>query len=204
MNNIDVIFYINLAKRTDRNHHFLEEIVKLCDDTTKVHRIDAVYNKIGILGCVKSHIKALEEFEKNPEWETCIIFEDDFTFRNNNKEENNAHLAKCFQEKWDVIILAHNNLKFEDTNYSEIKKVTFAQTTSGYCVQKKFVPVLKNNFKESERDLEATGEANYWNALDVHWSKIQSPHNWFTTIPSIGHQYSNYSDIEKQFAVRNC
>jgi GR25 family glycosyltransferase involved in LPS biosynthesis len=157
-----------------------------------------VYNKIGALGCTKSHIKALEEFEKNPKWKTCIIFEDDFTFRSDNKEENNTQLANCFQESWDIILLGYNALESQDIDNTNVKKVISAQTSSGYCVHKKFVHILKNNFKESEHSIESIGQVIHWNALDIYWKNIQPQHNWFTTIPSLGYQYSNYSDIEKK------
>ncbi len=95
MEQIDVIFYINLEQRTDRKEHFLQEMKKFCVDESKIVRIDAVYNAIGALGCTKSHIKALEQFMENPAWKTCIVFEDDFTFYNTSVEHNTG-LLKSF------------------------------------------------------------------------------------------------------------
>ena len=204
MDKIDVIFYINLEKRADRNQHFLEEIGKLCTDVSKIRRIDAVYNNIGALGCAKSHIKANEEFEQNPEWETCIIFEDDFSFRNNVNEENNAQLAICLLQNWDIILLAHSCLQWQNTNNDNIKKVISAQTTSGYCLQKRFVPILKKVFQESEKSIETMCMVDYWNAIDIHWKTIQPEHNWFTTIPSLGYQYANFSDVENKDVNYKC
>ena len=42
MNHIDAILYINLSYRVDRNEHILQELSKLCQDQSKIHRIDAI------------------------------------------------------------------------------------------------------------------------------------------------------------------
>jgi len=78
MEYIDAILYINLEHRKDRNEHILNEIHKICTDNSKIHRIDAIKNDNGALGCGLSHIKALEYAVKN-EWKTVLILEDDFT-----------------------------------------------------------------------------------------------------------------------------
>ena len=89
MEQVDVIFYINLESRTDRKEHFLKEIKKLCIDECKIIRIDAVKHSNGALGCTKSHIKALDLFMANPLWDTCMVFEDDFTFYDTSFKNNN-------------------------------------------------------------------------------------------------------------------
>ena len=95
MEQVDVIFYINLESRIDRNIHFLAEIKKLCIDECKIIRIDAIKDSNGALGCTKSHIKALELFMANPLWDTCMVFEDDFTFFDTSFKNNNE-LIKTF------------------------------------------------------------------------------------------------------------
>ena len=47
---VDVIFYINLQSRPDRNQHFLKEITKLYEEKTKIVRIDAIYHENGAIG----------------------------------------------------------------------------------------------------------------------------------------------------------
>jgi hypothetical protein len=42
-NNFDVLYYINIAHRTDRKQHLLEELSKTDIDHNKINRIDAVY-----------------------------------------------------------------------------------------------------------------------------------------------------------------
>jgi hypothetical protein len=59
MDYIDAVFYINLESRVDRKDHFLQEVQKLTD-RSKVHRINAVRDANGALGCTLSHIKTLK------------------------------------------------------------------------------------------------------------------------------------------------
>lgn len=108
MEQVSVIFYINLESRTDRKEHFLNEIKKLCIDESKIIRIDAVKDSNGALGCTKSHIKALELFMENPLWDTCIIFEDDYTFYDTNITNNNERLKLFFSSftDWGILLLA--------------------------------------------------------------------------------------------------
>ena len=140
MEEVDVIFYINLEKRADRKEHFLEEMKKFCVDESKIVRIDAVYNTNGALGCTKSHIKALEQFMANPAWLTCIIFEDDFTLYDTNLENNTGLLKKFFMNftDWGMLLLASNQNRSpsKDTHVEGIKEVVYSQTTSGYCIHK--------------------------------------------------------------------
>ena len=154
MDNIDIIFYINLLSRPDRKEHFMNEITKLTDDMTKIHRIDAVYNDIGALGCTQSHIKALELFIANPEWKTCLIFEDDFTFRSNDPDVNNSLLTTLFKEIPDIecfnLAASPYSIKYAPTSNENIKKALSIQTTSGYGVAKSFALTLLQNYIESK------------------------------------------------------
>ena len=208
MTNIDVIFYINLESRTDRNAHFLSEIPKLCTDSSKIVRIDAVYHPLGMLGCSLSHIKALELFESNPSWNTCMILEDDFTLRNDSITANNAQLSSFFKEfpNWDMLTLAFNpaTIKLEPIHNSHVVKVLETWTTSGYCVTKSFLPKLKQNFIESATFLYNSGKITHEYALDVYWNRLQPNVNWYAITPSIGYQYASYSDINHVYANHGC
>ena len=206
MDYIDAVFYINLESRPDRKDHFLQEISKLCD-TTKVHRIDAVWNTNGALGCTMSHIKTLETFLTNPDWNACIVLEDDFTFRNSDISYNNSSLNSVFQNfpDWDCCMLAAGiyGITFWNTTIETVKKVHSAQTSSGYCVTRKFAPTLLANLKESRDSMIKNGRLHE-NCLDQYWKKIQPHCNWYVILPSLGYQYGNYSDIEQVFTNYGC
>ena len=207
MENIDVIFYINLESRVDRKEHFLNEISKLCRDVSKIVRIEAVKNNNGALGCAMSHCKALEMFIENQHWDTCIIFEDDFTFYKSEIDYNNNKMMTLFNKfpNWDCCLLAAGvtGLKLKDTSCDAIKKVISAQTTSGYCVTRQFAPTLLKNFCEAKDDMTKNGK-RHTNHIDQHWKLLQPFSNWYAIDPLLGHQYENYSDIEKKTIKYGC
>lgn len=195
MDNIDVVLYINLKHRTDRDAHFLKEICKLTTDLSKVQRIDAIYEKRGYIGCTKSHIKALDLFISNPEWNRCLICEDDFTLRCCDLSTNNGILSELTnQDNWDVILMAYNLLESSPTTTPSVVRVLSAQTTSGYCLQKSFALTLRTNYQESLEHY----------ALDQFWKQLQPRYNWFTTIPSLGFQCESFSDIEMRNVDYKC
>jgi len=208
MDNIDSIIYINLKHRTDRNSHILEEIKKICTDESKIHRIDALYIiDNGALGCSTSHISALEYILEHPEFNNCLILEDDFTFISDNIDENNSTISHFFKDfpNFDCCNLAFNDqcLKYTDTHIDNIKRIFFSLSSSAYIISTKFVPKLLENLKESVNDKIDNGNYNR-NNLDVHWSNLMKISNWYITKPRLGYQYDNYSDIEKHDVVYGC
>ena len=208
MEQIDVIFYINLEHRTDRKDHFLSEIKKLCTDETKVVRIDAIPNSIGAAGCTASHIKAMETFQAHPEWKTCILFEDDFTFASADLGHNNAHIRLAMTEfsDWDVISLAYNGYTdyiVQDTHTPFIKRVIQHQTASGYILNKRCLRSMISTFQEAFQLLSRHGN-NYEYCHDMYWRKLQLTRKWYCVSPALGYQYGSYSDIENQFKDYKC
>jgi GR25 family glycosyltransferase involved in LPS biosynthesis len=201
MNNIDVIFYINLEHRIDRNEHFLNEIKKLCEDSHKIKRIDGVINDNGILGCALSHINTIQEFINHTEWQTCLIFEDDFTFHRSNLSQNNE-ILECFFtnfEEWDICCLSYNPCAciYNDTHYPGVKKAIETQSACGYLLHKKFASILLDTFQKSKYHLEQGGVHSSYSP-DMFWKSIQKKHNWYILKPDLGCQYDNYSNISKK------
>jgi GR25 family glycosyltransferase involved in LPS biosynthesis len=208
MENIDAILYINLAHRSDRNVHILNEIKKLCTDESKIHRIDAIHNKKdGALGCSMSHIKVLEYILEHPEWNNCLVLEDDFTFKSDNIEENNKTLDSFFKEfpNFDCCNITFNPGvgKYENTNIDIIKHLYYTYTTSGYIITKTFLPILLRNFRESVNDRIIYGEKAS-NCIDVHWCNLMPVSKWYVFIPPLGFQCDGYSDITKRFESHKC
>ena len=202
--NIDAIIYINLEHRTDRKEHILSEIKKICQDTSKIHRIDAVKKDIGAIGCGLSHIKALEYALIHQEWNTILILEDDFTFKSESGIEIQDSINELLTFNLDVGILAScYNYVCSNTSRSSIKKVSYSQTTSGYIIKRSFIHRLVQNFKESVTDMEKNG-INGENCIDIHWKHLKSISNWYMIEPCIGYQYGNYSDIEKRHTNYCC
>ena len=205
---IDAILYINLDHRSDRMDHVLGEIRKIDPTLSKSHRINAEdIPEHGALGCTKSHIKAFRLFMKHPEWKNCLILEDDFTFVSHSPEEINQQISDLFQEcpTYDVLMLAHglDSFSSEPTSSSLVQRILCAQTTSGYILNREYLPTLLHNFQESCENLEKNGKSS-WGCLDQHWKRLQPKGKWFAYHTRIGYQYESYSDIENRVANYNC
>jgi GR25 family glycosyltransferase involved in LPS biosynthesis len=195
---IDVIYYINLKDREDRNKDFLEEMKNMDIPVNKIERINAVKNERGEIGCSNSHINTLKKFI-NSNYENCIIFEDDFQFIVS-KEIFIDILNKIFNNNvnYDLIMLSGYIAEYDTTNYDFLYKVLNGQTASGYLISKKFAPILLNNFIESEKLLREHPPEYYEKyAIDQYWKKLQPNSKWFITNPTLGLQRPSYSDILK-------
>ena len=200
---VDVIYYINLDIRTDRKTEFLEEMRRMGVPSDKVCRIAAV-NKPGQgdWGCSLSHVITMEKFIDS-DLDTCIIFEDDFVFKQTIEEINTA-FRKVFDNKviYDVIMISANELDVQPTDYDNLKKVKDAQTTSGYIVNKYFANTLYENYKAGVALIETSYESGKSKGIqgpfcvDIYWKNLQPNSNWYMFYPKLGDQRESYSDIE--------
>lgn len=208
---IDVVYYINLDIRTDRNAEFLLEMEKMNIPENKIVRISAVHEKErGHLGCSLSHIKTLTQFLET-DHQTCIVFEDDFEFTEPPDVVNSA-----FQElidnniNFDVCMLSGNVYETSPiAEYPFIRKAQKVLTTSGYMLSKSFAPTLLENFKEGAKLLEKSyderidikkkdpSQYNYSGeyAIDQYWTALQEDNKWYIFQPKLGSQRQSYSDI---------
>ena len=199
---IDAIYFINLEHRGDRKDEFLSNFSP--KDEAKIHRIDAVYTKEkGAVGCLKSHIKALEMAVANGKDDDIVmICEDDFYIKDIFYCNRMLEWGFKVLPKWDAIMLAQNLHSFKDTEFEtdkgeKIVRVTHAATGSGYLIKKSYIPKLLEIYKGDDERYEETKEfkAEYCN--DVSWKYLQEKDDWFAFKPAIGLQRSSYSDIQK-------
>lgn len=193
-----VAYYINLDHRVDRRTHIEQEFQRI---GIPAQRISAVYEPTrGILGCGKSHVRALESFLRSGAT-YALIFEDDFTFALP-AEEVRSTLRSFFAAEcaWDVVMLAGNVLNHTEGPLPGLRKVLDAQTTSGYMVTRAFAPRLLQNLKEGVARLEQhyarTGTKKHEYCLDIYWKHLQPTANWYVFTPKLGYQMEGYSDIE--------
>lgn len=193
------VYYINIERRTDRREHFLSEIRKLEIPDTRIIRVHAIEHKIGTLGCLQSHIKALKT-ALNDEYSCALICEDDFTFKHNTAEVReilqNA-VQKCKIE-WNVILFAINGTSVP-TECSFLNKVNDSQTASGYLIKKTYIPTLLSLWEELyDRTKHYDTLPSREEHCDIAWKKLQHD-KWYVTNPVLGYQYASYSDIQKGF-----
>ena len=195
---IDIIYYINLDHRNDRNEYFLNEMIKMDIPSDKIKRISGFKHNNGSIGCSTSHINILKEFINSP-FNNCIIFEDDFEFTIT-KDEFKNQLSNLFDLNinFDVVCLSANVLSVNETDHNFLYKVINAQTTSGYLITKKFaINYLLENFIIGKYLLETYPNKEDIYSIDQYWKLLQPQNNWYLFNPKIGKQRESYSDILK-------
>jgi GR25 family glycosyltransferase involved in LPS biosynthesis len=187
-------FYINLVSRPDRKE-YVENQLKIIG--IKAERFNAIKLENGAIGCSLSHLKCLQTALNN-NWDHVFICEDDITFLNPDlfiKQFN------CFLEnvtEWDVVLFGGNLIPpYKKINDSCVK-VTKCQTTTGYLVNKYYIPILINNIKTGVNLLMKNPEKHLLYAIDRFWFYLQEKDNWFLITPLTVVQNPGYSDIEKK------
>jgi hypothetical protein len=194
---VDIVYYINLDHRQDRNTELLGELAKTDISPQKINRVSGVYKKEqGHLGCSLSHIKCIEAFIESGK-DSCLVLEDDFEFA----FDAYRSVFTFFNQapKFSVCLLAANEQSTEPSDrYSGCEKVLGAMTASGYIVTREYAPVLLQNFKEGAHQLErsyATGPYDGQYAIDQYWMRLQPLGEWLLITPKVGHQRRSFSDI---------
>jgi GR25 family glycosyltransferase involved in LPS biosynthesis len=192
-------FYINLDHRTDRKRH-MESQLEYIRMAGNITRFNAIKNANGRIGCSLSHLKCIQ-LAKEANWESVMILEDDILFLLPDEfveNANNFFLNK--KNKWDVLLLAGNNLPPFTTNADGLSiQVTHCQTTTGYIVKRHYYDTLISNIKEGITKLMREPEHHYYFAIDKYWLQLQKQDRWMLLIPIIVVQKPDYSDIEKRY-----
>lgn len=193
---IDKVLYINLEHRKDRKNN-IEQLLnnyELCYD-----RIDAIYDKIGCVGCLLSHIKALYTAITS-KCKNVLILEDDFTFKIS-KDEFNGCMEKLFTGgddggciKFDVCCLVSLVFQKEPTQYDFLDRITEASNGAGYLVQGHYMYKLLETYRGAVTPLLNTG-AHWLYVNDRVWNNLQREDMWVIFKKEIGFQLDGYSDI---------
>jgi F0F1-type ATP synthase epsilon subunit len=137
---------------------------------------------------------------KEAKWECVMIVEDDILFMlPDNFVENANSFFSNKKNKWDVLLLAGNNLPPFETNDSVSIRVSHCQTTTGYIVKRHYYDALIANIKEGIAKLMKEPENHYYYAIDKYWLTLQKQDRWILLIPIIVVQKPDYSDIEKKY-----
>jgi GR25 family glycosyltransferase involved in LPS biosynthesis len=190
-------FYINLNSRIDRKLH-VEHQLDLVGIRDNVKRFNAIHNVNGRIGCSLSHLKCIQ-MAKEQNMEFVLILEDDVSFLLPDEFVQNVNnFLSNPKNKWDVLLLAGNNLPPFTTNDEVSIRVTHCQTTTGYIVRQHYYDTLISNIKEGVSKLMKNPEHHYYFAIDKYWIHLQKQHRWMLLIPLIVVQRPDYSDIEKR------
>ena len=193
------MYYVNLDRRSDRRREMEGELKKMNLD---VERFSAIEEKIGSIGCAKSHLALLRK-ARDKGYENVLIIEDDFEFLINANEleiELNNFFNTC--SDFDVVMLGYNLLRYIPNINRTVGRIIEGQTTSGYLVNKKFYNKLISVWEEGLRKLIETKDEKLYSA-DQSWKKLQPNSNWYFFMKRIGKQRAGYSDIENRYTDYN-
>lgn len=193
-------YYINLEKRKERKQHIEKELKKI--GVNYPVRINAIEHKLGILGCLKSHIKTLKTFLLNTEVNEkfVAIFEDDVVFKK-------PEITMCCIDKiakdddWDICLIGGMN-DGEYSNYKNLPavKVTRCMSCAAYIVKRSYIPKLiyfwKNFLKEAEELVKKSNHLLRIDliSLDVGWFDLQKKDTFILLIPLCVTQLKVHSD----------
>lgn len=195
LSDITHAYYINLEHRTDRDAHVKKQLDNV---GINAQRFNAIKMKYGHIGCSMSHLKILQDAQKN-NWDHILIIEDDITFLNPTLFK--TQINKFFdlhQNDWDVILLAGNNMPPHKEIDNTCIQVTRCQTTTGYLVNGHYINTLIQNVKMGLTHLLSNPDDKFNYAIDKFWLKLQSQHKWFLIVPATVIQKQDYSDIEQK------
>jgi len=187
-----------MDNRPDRKYELLSELRKVNIDFDKVQRIPGVKEKFGALGCSKAHLHALLDAQSR-NIQNCLILEDDFMFKFH-RDATFSQLNKFWDLnlQWDVLMLSSFTRQYEKTSLDFIIRVLEGQTTAGYAVHHKFLPILIENIQNGIKKLEAKSNPDPLYCIDQHWKPLQLEHKWYTFHPVLAHQRDAFSDIEQR------
>ena len=196
-------YYINLINRTKRKDHIELELKKI--NVNNPTRIDAIKHNLGIIGCLKSHIKTIETFlSDNKDEQFVAIFEDDVVF--NQPETTISCIDKIAKDDdWDVCLIGGMN----DGEYSKYKnlpavKVTRCMSCAAYIVKRSYIPTLlgfwKNFLKDAEELVKTANGLLRLDliSLDMAWFSLQRKDTFILLTPLCVTQLEVYSDNWRQ------
>jgi GR25 family glycosyltransferase involved in LPS biosynthesis len=189
------VIYINLDSRTDRK----EKIEKVLEGFS-YRRLSATKHEYPFVGCVLSHIRALQIAIQN-QWEYVLIMEDDMEW--NNFEKNYPVLQELLTKPFDVIVLGGILVSHD----SQTHKLFRCNSTGAYVVHRNYYQTLLDNFgggynllhnelypKKLLWGLKKNKKRNdHLYRIDIYWQQLQARDNWF--ILPLCYSSPGFSDI---------
>ena len=127
-----------------------------------------------------------------------FICEDDITFTKPEvfMKQANKFFNSDKIKKWDVCIVAGNNVPPYEAIDDFCIKVSHCQTTTGYIVNEHYYDTLIQNYREGIQKLISNPERHVHFAIDKHWINLQHRDKWYLIVPATVIQLEDYSDIE--------
>ena len=194
MKNLSEIFglvcYTNMSYRPDRNIYAQQEISKLGLTPTRIPGI--IYTgtnssiRNGQIGCGLAHLNGLRLAKEQNQ--NVLMFEDDVKFINDYSNIIQGALDEL-PEQWKMLFFGANVCSSIFQVSPHLGKLTHAQATHAYAVNKNFLDKLINYL---EPRITTT-------IIDVIYAnEIVPANNCYITIPMVAVQKSGYSNIEER------
>jgi len=191
------VYYINLAKRTDRRLLMENELNMI---GISGERFEGIELSPGIVGCGYSHLAVLKE-ARDRGLENVLIFEDDFEFIVD-KSVFWAQVNSFFERRipYDVLMFSYNIEKSRPFN-DLVFKVEAATTASAYVVNSYFYDALIELYETNLPILKSTGR--HWiYANDQIWKRLQPTAQWYAFNTRLGRQRGSFSDNSLEYMDR--
>ena len=163
----------------------------------KATRFNAIKNANGAIGCSLSHLSLLQYAKKN-NLDHILIMEDDIMFLNPQIFIQNLNNFLSKHDKFDVLLIAGNNMGEYVRIDDNCVKISHCQTTTGYLVKNHYYDKLIDNFKTGIQYFIKNVNLKLQYAIDQYWSNLQCVDNWYLLTPLTVSQKPDYSDIEKK------
>ena len=183
-------YYINLDYRPDRNTYAQQEIMKLGLIPIRIPGViytetnNTVFNRQ--IGCGLAHLNGLRLAKEQNQ--NVLMFEDDVKLINDYTNIIQGALTEL-PEQWDMLYLGGNICSSIFQISTHLGKLTHAQSTHAYAINKNFLDRLINHI---EPRITTT-------IIDVMYANdIVPSHNCYITIPMVAVQKSGYSNIEER------
>ena len=189
-------FYINLKKRKGKNKNTIEELKRL--GIHSPNRFEAITHEIGIVGCVKSHIRCIE-LAKERDYPFVCIFEDDIVFRNIDKCREMIH--KYINYDYDVLYLGCRvlNNQYEFIT-DELIRINSSYCNHAYLIKSHYYDILLKNFYDGMELKIKAGKEKHDKRLsdeynnDVYSNLLERKDKWYSFYPHFVSQKNGYSD----------
>lgn len=189
-------FYINLKKRSEKNKHSISELKRF--GIKYPNRFEAITHEIGIVGCVKSHIKCIE-MAKERGYPFVCIFEDDVVFRN--IKTCRTMINKYIDTEYDVLYIGCRVL---DNKYEfitdDLIRINSAWCNHAYIVKSHYYDTILKNYYEgmnlkikAGKDVHKARKSEEYN-IDVYCNSLQKVDKWYSFYPHFASQKNGYSD----------
>lgn len=185
---IEKVLYINLDHRQDRRDIMAKFFKEGQIPEDKIIRVPGIKQGKGI-GCIKSHVKALELAKAN-NWKNVLILEDDLQWFNLDTQYSALEdLTKL--PKWDVIQLVGWYIKYD------FPRIYHTLNAGAYLVNGHYYDTLLANRYRSLRMMKHV--TTIWKSpirytADVYWNRLVARDNWYGLYPCICRQVDILSD----------